>query len=373
MDTEVVQVGWQEGDTSAVRRAAEVLRRGGLVAFPTETVYGVAARADDSGAVARLRDVKQRSHEQAFTVHVPSPSATQRFAPELSGLAERLIRKGWPGPLTLILPIADPASAPVMANLNGSAAAAMYYDNTIGFRCPDDETARDFLEQVEAPIVAASANAAGRPAPTNAEDVLAELNGKIDLLIDGGETRYAKPSTIVRVIGASYDLLREGVYDARIVADMSRLRVLLVCTGNTCRSPMAAGLAKKLLAERIGCGVDELADRGVAVSSAGTAGGSGRAAVHAIAVMRRRGVDLADHRSSALTADLMRGSDYVFAMTASHYDAILRLAPGVEDRLKMLLKDEDVQDPIGGTEEDYEACARTIERGLSARLEEISL
>ncbi len=371
MNTDVLRIDPQAGWTEAVRRAAEVLTGGGLVAFPTDTVYGLGARADHPESVARLRAVKSRGADQAFTVHIGRPDDASSFAPGLEGLATRFIRKAWPGPLTLILPVDDPSSAPVMADLNGSAVAVMYYENKIGLRCPDDPVAAALLQAVEAPVVASSANRAGHAPARTGKDALRELDGRVDLLLDVGSTRYAKPSTIVRVSGSSYNIVREGVYDAGIVKRLSTLHLLLVCTGNTCRSPMAAALAKSMLAGRVGCSASELPARGIEVQSAGTAGGCGGASPHAVTVIARRGIDLSGHASTPLNTEMIRKADYIFAMTDSHRDRIVEMVRSAEDRVARLLNDQDIDDPAGGSEDDYEKCARRVEEGLGARLQEV--
>ncbi len=372
MDTEVIQTDPQAGYAEACGKAVEVLMRGGLVSFPTETVYGVAARADHAEAVGRLRRIKSRGPGKAFTVHIGSPDAADGFAPDLPSLAKRFILKAWPGPLTLVVGVEDPATAPAMAGLNGSAAATAYFEKAVGLRCPDDPVAGAVLRAVQAPVVAASANLAGSPPPFAGEDVLEGLDGKIDLLIDNGRTKYTKPSTIVRVTGRSYELVREGVYDAGIVRRLSTLRILFVCTGNTCRSPMAAGLARKMIAQRRQCEVSKLADLCVLVESAGTFGGGGGVSPHASTVMSRRGIDLADHVSSALSEERIRQADFIFTMTEAHLGAVSRLVPSAGNRAALLLEGRDVADPIGGSEEDYERCAQLIEKGVSARIQEVN-
>lgn len=371
--TEVIKVDPNVGGADAARRAADILTRGGLVVFPTETVYGVAARADLPSAMERLRRLKSRKPEQAFTFHLGSRDDASQYVPGLTGLARRLIRKTWPGPLTLIFDVDDSEPPPILRDIDPGIATGLLYKNTIGLRCPEDPIAGATLRGVGAPVVAASANPAGMPPPSTADEVLRTLDGQIDLLVDAGRTKYAKPSTIVRLIGTSYKVIREGVYDSGIVDRMAVLQLLFVCTGNTCRTPMAAAMARKIISERLGCEIEDLPNRGIEVWSAGTAGGYGAASAHASAVMARRGIDVSEHLSRALTPEMVRQADHVFAMTESHRRTILDMVPSSEGSVELLLEGEDVVDPIGGSEKDYERCARVIEKGLQARLQEVDL
>lgn len=371
MVTDVVRLDPQTDFSDVVRGAARVLSDGGLVALPTETVYGLAACANRREAIARLRALKQRRRNKAFTVHIGSVGAAARFVPDLNGLANRFVRKAWPGPLTLVLTVEDPSAAPVTAGLDAAAVATIFFGKTVGLRYPDDPVAAAVLRAVESPVVAASANLVGEPPPDTGEAVLSNLRGEIDLLIDAGRTKYAKPSTIVRVSAGTYELLREGVYDARTIQRLSALRVLFVCTGNTCRSPIAAALARQAFAERMGCNVSELPARGVIVASAGTAAGPGGASTNAVRVMSRRGIDISQHSSTLITAEMLSQADCIFVMTQAHRDSVVNMVPSSHDRVALLLEGEDVADPIGGTEDDYELCARSIEKGLQARVQEV--
>lgn len=373
MNTEVIKVTESIGYEEAVRRSGEVLLGGGLVAFPTETVYGLGARSDDPAAVARLRKVKSRPTDKAFTLHLGSPELVCRYVPQMSGRGRQMIKKGWPGPITLIFSVDDPSAVPAASKFSSQALEAIYYENTVGIRCPAHPLCQAILDGVDAPIIAASANHNGQPPPVDAESVLKNLDGQIDLLIDAGETRYAKASTIVRITDSGYKLIREGVLDAGIIDRLSTLRILMICTGNTCRSPMAEGLARKILARRLGCEPADLADRGIVVSSAGTSGGFGGASQEAVSVMARREIDLSNHGSTLLIRDLVQAADYIFSMTRSHRDAVLRLDPSAEGRVALVAGDRDVNDPMGSSEKDYEDCANVIEDGLTARLKEIPL
>jgi protein-tyrosine phosphatase len=225
------------------------------------------------------------------------------------------------------------------------------------------------------PVVAPSANLAGAPSPRRAEDVLEALDGRFDLLIDSGPTRYGKDSTIVTFSpGATYDegwsIVRKGVLDEREIRRLLRRRVLFVCTGNTCRSPMAAGLARKLVAEQIGCPSGELRKHGVEIGSAGLFAGGGSKATHEAAqVMDAMGVDLTRHRSRQLSRELIDEADLVLCMTEMHVLQARETAPESADKICRLDSEGDVADPVGGDARVYRRTAERLLRILTDLLD----
>ncbi len=370
MATEVLSLDSQTSRDAIARRAGAVLSNGGLVAFPTETVYGVGACTAVAGALERLRELKQRPPVKAFAVHIADPADVAQLVPDPPPLASRLMRKAWPGPLTLVVRGTVGDASPNDAGLNLS---AVYVDGFVGLRCPDHPITRDILRMAGSPVVAASANPPGLPPPRTGDEVLQHFDGLVDVLVDAGPTEHAKASTVVRIDGDDYDIIRKGVYTAKTIRRLASKHILFVCTGNTCRSPMAAGIAAALLAERVKCEVCELPDRGILVTSAGIAGGWGSASAHALTAAERRRADIAAHRSSNLTVERIREADLILTMTRAHRNAVLDMVPSAHDRTATLLDGIDVRDPIGGDEQEYEACARTIEEGLRARLQEMSI
>jgi L-threonylcarbamoyladenylate synthase len=188
-----------EAGRDAVAAAAQVLRDGGLVAFPTETVYGLGADATNGAAVARLYAAKGRPRFNPLISHVPDAKTALPLA-RFSDEAKRLADIFWPGPLTLVLPKAEhcPVSELATAGLD-----------SIAVRVPDHVIARDLLQAFGRPIVAPSANPSGHVSPTLAEHVRGDLDGRIDLIIDGGPTNVGVESTIVACLGAPA-LLRPG-------------------------------------------------------------------------------------------------------------------------------------------------------------------
>lgn len=184
---------------ASVAEAARVLAAGGLVAFPTETVYGLGADATSGRAVARLYEAKGRPAFNPLIAHIVDRKAAQVLA-RFNAAAERLAAAFWPGPLTLVLPKA--AGCPV-ADL---ATAGL---DTVAVRVPDHAVARDILHAFGKPVVAPSANRSGHVSPTKAEHVQADLSGRIDLIVDGGATPVGVESTIVACLDKPV-LLRPG-------------------------------------------------------------------------------------------------------------------------------------------------------------------
>jgi L-threonylcarbamoyladenylate synthase len=187
-------------NAAGIAEAARLLSAGGLVAFPTETVYGLGADASDARAVARLYEVKERPAFNPLIAHVPDINAA-RAAGRLSETAVRLANKFWPGPLTLVVPVAPdgPVCELARAGLD-----------TVALRMPVHPIAHSLLMAVGRPVVAPSANRSGHVSPTRADHVLADLGGRIDIVLDGGSTPLGLESTIIDCIGTKASLLRPG-------------------------------------------------------------------------------------------------------------------------------------------------------------------
>src|SRR6185503_17471683 len=182
-----------------VRRAADILRRGGLVAFPTETVYGLGADACNASAVARLYSVKRRPADHPVIVHFASPELAFAWGREIPDAAKALARKFWPGPLTLILKRSDKAKDFVTGR-----------QDAVGVRVPAHRVANKMLELFGGGVAAPSANRFGEVSPTTAAHVRADLGADVDLVLEGGPTDVGIESTIVDVSGPAPMLLRPG-------------------------------------------------------------------------------------------------------------------------------------------------------------------
>lgn len=184
-------------DPAAIPAALQTLAVGGLVAFPTDTVYGLAARAFDPAGIERLYAVKDRAQTKAIALLLAGPADLPRVAAEASPAAQRLAARFWPGPLTLVLP-----RRPELP-------AALSPDDTIGLRVPDHPVALALLVAA-GPLAVTSANLSGGANTLDAQAVLAQLAGRIELLLDGGRTPGEQPSTVIDLSGPVPRLLRPG-------------------------------------------------------------------------------------------------------------------------------------------------------------------
>ena len=194
--------------------------------------------------------------------------------------------------------------------------------------------------------------------------------------MDAGRCRFARPSTVVRLWdgegGPGYRVERAGVYDERIIRRMLSWTLLVVCSGNTCRSPMAEAIARRELARLRGLSESELATAGLHVVSAGLYADHGAPATpEAVQAMQGEGLDLAGHRSRPISEALIQQADAILTMTEAHRQGVVALAPWAESKTARLDPDADVADPIGGGSAVYRQTAEQIRAGLTQRMKEL--
>ena len=211
MQTKVIKLDVVNIDSAKIIEAAAVIDSGGLVAFPTETVYGIGCRVKRD-SLARLDDVKGRSADKYYTLHIGRKGDVEKYVPVIGLKAKKLIQNAWPGPLTIVFELDRKDINILRYNLDVEIIKNLYKDNSIGIRCPENRIASMLLQRTNNPVVAPSANITGRPPAVQADQVLGQLSDKIDLLLDAGPCKYKKSSTVVKIGKKGLSVLRNGFY-----------------------------------------------------------------------------------------------------------------------------------------------------------------
>ena len=210
MKTEYIKLDDTKPFEAQLAHAADVLASGGLVAFPTETVYGLGANALDADAARRIYAAKGRPSDNPLIVHVAEPCDAEKYA-VTTPLYERLAQAFMPGPLTVILPKRDCIPSSVTGGLN-----------SVGIRCPRLQAARELIRLAGVPVAAPSANLSGRPSPTSACHVRDDMDGRIDVIIDGGDCEVGLESTVIKLDGDSLTVLRPGAVTPEMLRAVCR-------------------------------------------------------------------------------------------------------------------------------------------------------
>ena len=369
----VIDLRRTDDSRDVVHRAVQALAEGRAVAFPTETDYVVAVNSRHVEAVERLGCLAaERPGEPRLSLALKSADEALDWAPCLSPLGQRLSRRCWPGPVTIIVDDDHPDS--LVNRLPPGVRKLIVGSGKLRLRVPGHPMLADCMRMLAGPVVLAEPGGLEDSAAVTAEQVVARCEAAgaaVSLVIDDGRARYAQPASTIAVNDSGFRMVHPGIVSEETLRRLSSLMVLFVCTGNTCRSPMAETLFRELVAERFNCKADEIERHGVVVASAGIAAwGGGKASTGALEAMREQGADLSGHESQPLTENLARQADVIWTMTASHRANILAQFPESGGRVAMLSPDRhDVIDPIGGTLATYRKCAEQIREHLTNRLD----
>nr|WP_315101103.1 L-threonylcarbamoyladenylate synthase [uncultured Catonella sp.] len=208
MKTEYVDLRDDKNLTTGLCRAVTIIKNGGLVAFPTETVYGLGANGLDENAVPKIYEAKGRPSDNPLILHISEFDEIKNIVKEIPDTAVILADEFWPGPLTMVLKKSDIVPYRTTGGLE-----------SVAVRMPSNKIAREFIKMTGVPVAAPSANASGRPSPTKASHVLGDLDGKIDMVIDGGTVDIGLESTIVDVTGEIPIILRPGFITEEMLSE----------------------------------------------------------------------------------------------------------------------------------------------------------
>lgn len=366
-----------EDQRDIVHLVVQALVEGRLVALPTETAYHVVCSALNENAVSNVKKLLGERKVDSPSMLLRSAEEAFDYSPGMSCVARRAVYRGWPGPLVLELPI-RPSSAQgkhveedisLAHRLPNVAKEILLTDDFLAQRVVPHAAIVEAMRLTPGPMIAAPCvNDDGSfiSSPTEAEQA---VGNECTVLVDDSETHFGGNATRIRVDENQCRILSTGVIEPDKRERLFHLAILLVCTGNTCRSPMAEVLLKDLIKKKFPAQADS-GNKLVHVASAGlSAFPGGPASVEAQTVMEKRGLSLRNHQSNALSEHSLKNADLVLTMTSGHRNAILDQLPEYESKIHLLSSGTgDVSDPFGGSESLYAECASQIEEYLQAWL-----
>ncbi len=191
MTAEILCLNDKDRYLENIRTAAQALHSGRIVAFPTETVYGLGVCADNDTVIDNLYSAKQRSRDKKLSIMIAEPDDVRKHVKQITPIANKLISSFWPGPLTIIFDLPD--------------------NRTVGIRNSSHHVVKDLLNAAGISIVSTSANISGRPPATDAQQVISSFSDKVDVVLDGGSAEAGKPSTVIKIVDNTFEIIRHGV------------------------------------------------------------------------------------------------------------------------------------------------------------------
>ena len=363
--TEIVDIHSAADRQDVMQKAVSHLAEGRLVVLPTAMGYVLVGSPVKSSTAEKMAELSEQHPGSLTFLSLRQPEELRDYTVTVGGAAERLIRRCWPGPVVVRLPAV--ADSGLFGKLPEATQTLLNTGNDAAFLCPSDPIHRYVSQLTESPLLAWQPGVFDNQVIRNAAE-LAERTGELPALgIESGPPRFEDGPTVVRFEGDTVEVVVEGVVSSNAVARLTSQMIVFVCTGNTCRSPMAEGIFRKILADRLETEEDRLEERGFVVLSAGLAASSGMAASpESVDAVREAGIDISGHLSRPLTDEMIEQADWIFTMTRQHREAIVASFPEFAGRIQLISRDgNDVVDPIGQSQYVYDECRDQIAGSLN--------
>ena len=352
-----ITINMDDPDLSAIHEAVNILKKGGVIALPTETVYGLGADSRNKRAVERLYDIKERPKDKPFTLCFADRNKAQDVFAIMPPFAYRMIENFWPGPLTIVSYGRD-------------------LEQKVGVRVPSNPVTETVLRELNSPLFLSSANASGAKELFSVDEIISTFGNKVDLVVDAGTSQFMKPSTVIDVTYHPFKVLREGVISLN---DLMRVffhkRLVFVCTGNTCRSPMAEYILKSILSKKNPYILEryEIISRGIMFIDGQPP------SIDTLEVLsKKENINVSTHRSRRIDRNTVLSSDLIVVMEQRHKDYLIKIEPTSEPRIFTLGKflvpefDKDIPDPIGKPYSKYEEVYSLIKNAVEELTEWLS-